>query len=150
MALNKHDVREDFGDASVVTNASALVALATFSVVGDVNEWINAYNVRQATAVLTFTPSLAPNAGDSIKLYASKKLVDGVNSEKFPTLTNKKQLLAEFVVDSVDTLVQTLTAEIQLDNCKSGQGYLFAIESLLTTALINVNAGWVLTIIPKA
>ena len=147
--LDKNDEREGFGNPDVVTNASALVALSTFSVVGDVNEWVNNDNVDLATAILTFTPSLAPTAGDTIKLYASKNLVDGTNSEKFPSLTNKQQLLATFAVDSSDALVQTLTAEIQLDNCNSRQGYLFAIESLLTTALINVNAGWTLTIVPK-
>lgn len=145
--LNKDDEREGFGEADVVTNASALVATAALSVVGDVNEWVNTDNVEIATAILTFTPSALTTAADTIKLYASKNLVDGAKSELFPSLTNKEKLLATFNI-APSAAEQTVTAEIQLDNCKSGQGYLFAIESLLTT--VSVNAGWTLTITPKA
>lgn len=147
MALNRNDEREGFGEADVVSNASALVAAGAFSVAGSVVEWVNNDNVDIASAILTFTPSLITTDGDTIKLYASKNLVDGVKSENFPSLTNKKQLLGTFII-GVSAAEQTVTAEIQLDNCKSGQGYLFALESLLTT--VSMNAGWALTITPKA
>lgn len=146
--LNRNDEREGFGNVAVVTNASSLVAISTFSIVGDVVEWFNTDSVKTAMAILTFTPSQAPTAGDSIKLYASKNLVDGVKSESFPSTANKNNLLAEFIVEPL-LAEQTIIAEINLSNCKTSQGYLFAIESLLTTALINVNDGWTLTIVPK-
>ena len=145
MALDKNG----FGKPDVISNASSLVALSAFSVVGDVIEWINEDNSIKAYAVLIFTPSLVPAAGDTIKLYASRKNVDQVNDEDFPSLTNKKTLLATFETDEL-AAQQVVVKEIVLDNIKSDQGYLFAIESLLTTALININAGWTLTIIPKA
>lgn len=147
MSLNKDDEREGFGEADVVTNSSALVLTNAFSVVGDVDEWINTDNVEIASAILTFTPSATTTDGDTIKLYASKNLVDGANSENFPSLTNKKHLLATFIIGA-SAAEQTVTTEIQLDNCKSAQGYLFALENLLTT--VSIGAGWVLTITPKA
>ena len=147
MSLNKNDEREGFGEADVVSNASALVATNTFSVVGDVNKWINNDNVEVATAILTFTPSAITTDGNTIKLYASKNLVDGAESENFPSLTNKKHLLATFIV-GVSAAKQTVTAEIQLDNCTGRQEYAFALENLLTT--VSLNAGWALTITPKA
>ena len=145
--LNKDDEREGFGTKDVVSNASALVLTNAFSVIGDVTEWVNSDNVDTASAILTFTPSAITTDGDTIKLYASKNLVDGVESENFPSLTNKKQLLATFVI-GVSAGKQTVSAEIQLDNCKSRQGYLFALESALTT--VSINAAWVLSITPKA
>lgn len=147
MSLDRNDETEGFGSPKIVTSGSTLVANAGLSVVGNVVEFINSDNADMASAILTFTPSALTTDGDTIKLYASKNLVDGTVSENFPSATNKKTLLATFIVGA-STAIQTVTAEIQLDNCVSRQAYLFAIENLLTT--VSVNAGWVLTIIPKA
>lgn len=147
MSLNRDDEREGFGKQDLVTNASAIVLTNSFSIASDVVDWSNTDNTAIAMAILTFTPSLITTAGDTIKLYASKNLVDGIKSELFPSLTNKKQLLATFVIGA-SAAEQTVTAEIDLDNCKPSQSYSFAIESLLTT--VSVNAGWSLIIAPKA
>jgi len=143
--LNKDDEREGFGKADVVSNASALVLTSAFSVVGDVVEWVNTDNVEIAIAILTFTPSAITTSLDKINLHASKNLVDGVNSEIFPLAGSTAIGTFDIMPSAAE---QTVTAEIQLDNCKSGQSYLFAIENLLTT--VSVNAGWTLTITPKA
>lgn len=145
--MDRNDEVEGFGTPDVVSNASSLVLTNGFSIVGDIDEWINTDNAREATAILTFTPSAITTDADTIKLYASKNLVDGVKSEIFPSATNKKQLLATFIV-GVSAAEQTVTAEIQLDNCVGGQAFAFAVENLLTT--VSMDAGWTLTITPKA
>lgn len=142
--LNKNG----FGAPEVVTNSSAVVVLATFSAIGDVVEWINLADAPKAIAILTFTPTLVPAAGDTIKLYASRTNIDGSKGENFPSSTNKSILLATFDTDEL-AAEQTVAAEFDLANLKSDQGYMFAIESLLTTATIGITAGWTLTITAK-
>ena len=143
MNLNK----DGFGDPEVISDTSASVANAAFSISTDVVEWINDLNVTKARAILTFTPSATTTAADEIKLYATRNEVDGVKSEPFPTTDNKKGLVATFVADA-SAAEQTIVADITLDGVKSDQGYSFAIENLLT--VVSIDAGWTLTIVPTA
>jgi hypothetical protein len=147
MTIDHNEEVESFGTPVVVSSSSSLVANTGFSVDADTISFGNRDNAIYANAVLTFTPSAITTAGDTINLYASLNAIDGVNNENFPSANNKKHLLGEFIVDA-SAAAQSVSVEIPLNNVKSGQGYEFAIENLLTT--VSINAGWTLTVTPKA
>lgn len=147
MTVQHNGARDVFGDKTIVSSSSSSVANAAFSVDADTDEWVNYNSFDVATAILTFTPSATTTIGDSVKLYASRNLVNGADSESFPSTTNKQKLLGEFFV-ATSAAIQTVAIDILLDNCVDRQGFEFAIENLLTT--VSMDAGWTLEITPKS
>lgn len=145
MAISTNAAVEFFGTQDTVTGSSSSVAIAAFSVAGDVTAWANDDDAPMANVVFTGTFAAAPSANSVVNLFARAMNVDSTTDTEIPSANNLSGHLGAFLLRDT-TSAQTHSIDVRLPNAKSSAEYEFYIQNLSGQSL---NSGWTLKVTPK-
>lgn len=145
MAISTDALVDFFGTQDTVTSASSSVTNGSFSVSGDITEWVNDDDAPMASVVLECTYSVAPTANTTVDLFVVLKDIQSTNDQLAPTDNFQHVYLGAFPVKNVTT-AQYIPLDVVLPNTKTSQGYDFYIRN---NGGQTISAGWDLYVTPK-
>lgn len=142
MAIGTNDAINKFGTQDTVTSTGASTANGAFTSAGT---WTNDDDAPMASAVATFTFSVAPTAGTSVALYTRLTDIDGTTDQDAPDANFQHTYLGSFPVNDV-TSAQTIAIDVALPNTVTSQIHDFYIEN---NAGQTISANWTIKVTPK-
>ncbi len=148
MAITTDALIDFFGNTDqVISVAGAAVTDTNFSDGGDLTQWTNDDDAREAMATLDATLSGNPDTGSTIGLYARlDDISDTTQAANVPDSDFPHLLLGLFPMDDQTTL-HVVSIPIELPNQYTSQKYDFYLGN---HSGVSINTGSTVDITPKA
>lgn len=146
MTIGPDSLKEFFGTLVPLANTSALVASGNFSIAGDLLDWTNSDDVKEASITLEVTMAVAAADNSGCYMYFRKLDVEGTNDDAVPTAVYRQTPIAFFPIAPVPaTTIQRSTVRIFVPNYKSSSKFEIYFENQTQQ---QIDAGWKAWVMP--
>lgn len=146
MAIGTDDAIDKFGTQDSLDSTSGSVADGAFSVAGDLIDFTNDDDAREASIVLECTFPVAPDASSTVALFARPANLVSTSGQLDPSADFQHVFMGSFPVKPVTT-AQFISIPLDFNNNKTSQIYRYFTQNNTGQTM---SAGWDLHPTPKA